>query len=96
MQWKTNNTHRRLDIALIHPMNRHLPHGQSPPSFVRGGFVDPWTGSTRHLGLNSYYWSTTAYPAASHAYYQRFNSANVYPSRNDNRAYAFSVRCLAL
>ena len=66
-----------------------------PLSFVRGGYVYPWNGSTRHLGDNSRYWATTAYPNASDAYYQYFNSANVYPSNSNYRARGFSVRCLA-
>ena len=65
-------------------------------SFVRGGYVYPWYGATRALGIHSDYWSTTAYPTASIAYDQYFNSANVFPSSIDNRAHAFSVRCLVL
>ena len=65
-------------------------------SFVRGGNVYPWDGSTRGLGGSSYYWATTAYPNASYAYYQYFNKANVYPSVSYNLALGFSVRCLVL
>ncbi len=66
------------------------------PSFVRGGNVHPWNGSSRALGNGSYYWATTAHPIASYAYDQAFTSANVYPSYYDNRAFAFSVRRLVL
>ena len=67
-----------------------------PLSFVRGGLVAPWYGSTRALGLVSYYWASTAYPDVSYAYYLHFTSANVVPSGNHYRAFAFSVRCLVL
>ena len=63
-----------------------------PLSFVRGGYVYPWYGSTRDLGIHGLYWSSTAYPTASTAYGQHFNSANVFPSTNTYRAYGFSVR----
>lgn len=43
-------------------------------------------------GLEGNYWSITAYPAASNAYHQYFNSANVLPSDIDSRADGFSVR----
>ncbi len=65
-------------------------------SFVRGGLVDPWYGSSRLLDLSNYYWASTAYPNDSYAYHQSFNSANVLPSHSGNRANGFSVRCLAL
>ena len=64
--------------------------------FVRGGDVDPWYGSTRALGSNSFYWSATADPTASDAYDQPFNSAHVRPSNSNYRAFGFSVRCLVL
>ena len=61
-------------------------------SFVRGGNVHPWNGSSRAVGNGSYYWATTAYPNASYAYNQAFGSANVLPSNTNNRALGFSVR----
>lgn len=64
--------------------------------FVRGGVIHPWSGSSRNLGDASHYWSIAAYPIALHAYLYGFNSADVYPSISYDRAYGFSVRCLAL
>ncbi len=58
---------------------------------VRGGIVDLATGSWRHAGYDSYYWSATTYPNATDAYTLHFDSANVFPSDYHNRFLGFSV-----
>jgi len=44
-------------------------------------------------GISGYYWSSAE--SGSLAYDLYFNSSNVYPADNNNRTYAFSVRCIA-
>ena len=44
-------------------------------------------------GSSGYYWSSGFY-SASDAYYLSFNSTGVYPQRNGNRRYGFTVRAV--
>jgi hypothetical protein len=49
-------------------------------------------GSLNNVGSNGYYWSAT--PNGANGYNLNFNSTNVNPSNNNNRANGFSVRCV--
>ena len=49
------------------------------------------SGGLAYLVIRGFYWSAGVYNA-THAYYLSFNSGNVSPLNNDDRAYAFPVR----
>ena len=46
-----------------------------------------------NVGTNGYYWSSTV--NGNNSRNLNFNSGNVNPANNNNRAYGFSVRCVA-
>ncbi len=66
------------------------------PSVVRGGYVEYWYGSMLRMGQQGFHRSSTAYLSTSYAYYHSFTHIYVFPSSSNNRANAFSVRCLVL
>ena len=67
----------------------------SPLFFVRGGWIYPdYTDKFRVAGQNGYYWSSRAYSSSDYAYYLNFGSSYVNPSRNFDRYYGYSLRCL--
>ena len=74
----------------------------APLHFVRSGYVGRNVGSARNLGINGYYWSTTASPvygngsAALTGYNLDFAASGVDPSHGPYRRWdALPIRCLA-
>ncbi|MBF0647881.1 hypothetical protein IR083_03490 [Dysgonomonas sp. GY75] len=51
------------------------------------------TGTLNNVGTNGYYWSSS--PNGTNGYNLNFNSSNVNPSDNNNRANGLTVRCIA-
>ena len=89
-------------LIIVVPTLSHLIMlfaGEATPCVVkqitRSGAADLSTGSLRRVGLDGYYWSSTAYPDVNNAYYLSFSSADTYPSNYNARWYGFSVRCVA-
>ena len=50
------------------------------------------TGSLRVAGDGGDYWASTTDPSELSAYYLNFNSANVFPSHDNNRWGGFTVQ----
>ena len=48
-------------------------------------------GALNNQGSNGYYWSSS--PNSTYAYNLNFNSTNVNPANNNNRANGFTARC---
>ena len=46
------------------------------------------------VGTNGYAWSSSPTSGSTNAGYLDFNSGNVNPLNNNNRAYGFPVRCV--
>lgn len=57
------------------------------------GYRNNSTGALTNVGTNGNYWSAS--PNGTNGYYLNFNSTNVNPANNNNRANGFSVRCVA-
>ena len=57
------------------------------------GYRNNSDGSMNNVGSNGNYWSASP-NSESNGYYLNFNSSNVNPSNNNNRANGFSVRCV--
>ncbi len=55
-----------------------------------------WYGALRALNDDIDLWSSTVYLDNVKAYVKRVASNKIYIDNSDSRAYAFSVRCLAL
>ncbi len=59
------------------------------------GYRNRESGALTNVGSNGYYWSSSSYAAGNiNAGNLNFNSGNVYPLNNNNRANGFSVRCV--
>lgn len=56
------------------------------------GYRNNSSGALNNVGSNGNYWSAS--PNSSNGYNLNFNSNNVNPSNNNNRANGFSVRCV--
>ena len=64
----------------------------NPYYFVRSGLID---GGTLYVpGVYGYYWSSTV-SSSTYAYSLGFTGTDIYPGRNYNRYYGWSVRCVA-
>lgn len=61
---------------------------------MRGGYI-PNIGSLVYVDSWGYYWSQVSL-SSTRAYRLVFDSSEVYPSNNDNRFNAFSLRCVAI
>ena len=59
--------------------------------WIAGGYRSWSGGSLNYVGSNGYYWSAGSY-SNTYGCYLDFNSSNVYPQYNHNRAHGFSVR----
>jgi uncharacterized protein (TIGR02145 family) len=57
------------------------------------GYRNNNSATLNNAGTNGNYWSTTV--NSTNAYNVNFNSSNVNPGNNNNRANGHSVRCLA-
>ncbi len=65
------------------------------PFFRAAGLRARETGALANVGTNGYYWSSSSYCAGNiNAGNLNFGSGNVYPLNWNNRANAFSVRCV--
>ena len=58
------------------------------------GYRNNSSGSLNNVGSNGYVWSAAA-NSQNNAYNLNFNSGNVNPQNNNNRANGFSVRPVA-
>ncbi|MDR0746079.1 MAG: fibrobacter succinogenes major paralogous domain-containing protein [Mediterranea sp.] len=67
----------------------HEQTGWYPASGYRGNY----DGKVSGLGIEGYYWSAT--PTNNYSYILFFNSDHAYSNGSFNRAYGFSVRCVA-
>lgn len=67
----------------------------SPWFFTRGGVVDLQRGAITVVGINGYYWSSTASTSVSIAYPLYFDAVKIDPSYPHTRRLGFSVRCVA-
>lgn len=56
------------------------------------GYRNNNSGALNNVGSNGNYWSAS--PNSSNGYNLNFNSSNVNPSNNNNRANGFAVRCV--
>ena len=63
----------------------------NPYNFVMGGYI--WSSKLDTVGSSGWYWSSTASSSAE-AYYL-FLGSNSVNTRNGNRYYGFSIRCIA-
>ena len=61
--------------------------------FPASGYLNSGSGAFTNVGSNGYYWSCSP-NNATNGYNLNFNSGNVNPSNNNNRAYGFPVRCV--
>jgi uncharacterized protein (TIGR02145 family) len=61
--------------------------------FPASGFLNVVNGALYIVGSSGFYWSSSV-SGASDAYNLGFNSSNVGPASNDNRAWGQSVRCV--
>lgn len=69
-------------------------------AYLTSGYINPASGyrnnndgSLNNVGTNGYYWSASP-NNASNGYNLNFNSSNVNPSNNNNRANGLPVRCV--
>ncbi|RHA81915.1 hypothetical protein DW916_16470 [Segatella copri] len=60
---------------------------------IPAGYRNSNDGSMNNVGSNGYSWSSSPYND-NNGYNLNFNSGNVNPSNNNNRANGFSVRCV--
>lgn len=67
-----------------------LAFNKMSPS-VASGYRNRTSGGLNNVGGNGYYWSSASNSRAN-AYNLNFNSGNVNPLNNNNRANGFSVR----
>jgi len=51
------------------------------------------TAALDYVGTRGFYWSSTV--NSTNSRYLYFDSSNVIPANNNNRAFGFSVRCVA-
>ncbi len=71
----------------VHSSQR-LPH-------IAAGNRNRETGALTNVGTNGYVWSSSSnYAGSNNAGNLNFNSSNVNPLNNTNRANGFSVRCV--
>lgn len=56
------------------------------------GYLNNGNGTLNNVGSNGNYWSAS--PNGQNGYNLNFNSSNVNPSNNNNRANGFPVRCV--
>jgi hypothetical protein len=61
-------------------------------TWLPAGYRNNSDGSFNNGGSNGNYWSASV--TGSNGYNLNFNSGNVNPSNNNNRANGFSVRCV--
>ena len=64
----------------------------NPYYFVRSGYIVG--GTLNYPGVSGYYWSSTV-SSNIYAYRLSFNGTDIYPARNSDRYYGWSVRCVA-
>jgi hypothetical protein len=60
-------------------------------TFTLAGNRNRTSGGLNNQGANANYWAST--PNGTNAYNLNFNSTNLNPQNNNNRANGFSVRC---
>ena len=58
--------------------------------------MNPWHGALQRLNYDNYNWAATVYSDILYIYTQYFDTQKIAPAGISDRAYAFSVRCLAL
>ena len=64
----------------------------APYYFVRSGYIN--NGTLNFPGVRGYYWSSTV-SSSTYAYLLYFNGTDIYPARNYDRYFGWSVRCVA-
>lgn len=79
----------QFGLETTHP-DLNLMSGYANPA---SGYRNNSDGSMNNVGSNGNYWSASP-NSANNGYYLNFNSSNVNPSNNNNRANGFSVRCV--
>ena len=92
--YKNNVTagHGGLNVNVGYTTNGFNNLRISPLWFVRSGYA--WSGSLYNQGVSADYWSGSV-SSSTLAYYLSLNSGVIYPADDGNRAYGFSVRCVA-
>ena len=81
---------QQATCALILHRLRHQLLANTLPA---AGLRNYNNAALNNVGTNGFYWSSTVNSTNSH--YLNFNSGNVNPGNSTNRAYGFSVRCVA-
>ena len=61
--------------------------------YPASGYLNNGNGTLNNVGSNGYYWSASP-NSQTNGYNLNFNSSNVNPSNNNNRANGFPVRCV--
>ena len=79
------------DRSRVYLVARVFNHIFSERLLVSAGYRARASGSVTNAGSNGYYWSAAS-NSATNAYNLNFNSGNVNPQNNNNRANGFSVR----
>ena len=65
------------------------------PTASATGYRHRESGALTNVGTNGYAWSSSSsYAGSNNASNLNFNSSNVYPLNNNNRANGFPVRCV--
>jgi len=60
--------------------------------FPAAGYRNAGSGALYNVGSNGNYWTASSY--LGYGFNLNFNSSNVYPANNNNRANGFAVRCV--
>lgn len=90
--WNANNGYPSTSITGVEKIRPDFV----PMYFVRSGILHLPSGSLRAAGLDSIYWSSTAYPGSTtRADHLHINLASVFPSGYNARYRGMSIRCLA-
>ena len=76
-------------VASLHQKNGVI---KTEVIFPLAGYRNQSDGSLNNRGSNGNYWSSS--PNGSNAYNLNFNSSNVNPANNNNRANGLTVRCV--